>query len=94
MEKNPVESEIQSPFKYLNNFISRINEKILKCSKNSIPIASGVITAICDKNKSLLKEYSSKGLPDDLPILRAFIWKILLGYLPSEPKKWEETLNE
>ena len=94
MEKNPVESEIQSPFKYLNNFISKINEKILKCSKNSIPIASGVITAICDKNKSLLKEYSSKGLPDDLPILRAFIWKILLGYLPSEPKKWEETLNE
>ena len=94
MEKKQIKSEVESPFKYLNYFLKRVNEKILKCSKNSIPTATGSITAICDKNKSLLKQYCSKGLPDDIPILRAFIWKILLGYLPSETKKWEETLNQ
>ena len=77
---------------YVNNFISRLNQKILTCSKNSIQTACTTITAICDKNISLIKESSFKGLPDDLPILRAFIWKLLLNYLPEDPKKWEETL--
>ena len=92
MEQKPGIIKEKDSFLYINNFISRLNEKILKCSKNSIPIATGAITAMCDKNISLLKEYSNKGLPDDLPILRAFIWKLLLDYLPEDPKKWEETL--
>ena len=39
-----------------------------------------------------MRQYSYEGLPDELPILRAFLWKILLNYLPEEHKKWEETL--
>ena len=94
MEPKPEVIKKKDSLLYINNFITRLNQKILKCSKNSIPIATGAITSICDKNISLLREYSSKGLPDDLPILRAFVWKLLLNYLPDEPKKWEETLNQ
>ena len=79
---------------YVNNFITRLNQKILNCSKNSLQIACNTITAICDKNIPLIKESSFNGLPDDLPILRAFTWKLLLNYLPEDPKKWEETLNQ
>ena len=92
MDQKPDIIKKKNSLLYINNFISRLNQKILKCSKKSIPIATGAITAICDKNMSLLKEYSNKGLPEDLPILRAFIWKLLLNYLPEETKKWEETL--
>ena len=79
---------------YVNNFITRLNQKILNCSKNSLQTACNTITAICDKNIPLIKESSFNGLPDDLPILRAFTWKLLLNYLPEDPKKWEETLNQ
>ena len=79
---------------YVNNFITRLNQKILNCSKNSLQTACNTITAICDKNIPLIKESSFNGLPDDLPILRAFILKLLLNYLPEDPKKLEETLNQ
>ena len=92
MESNPENTKKRDPLSYINNFIARLNKKILTCSKYSIPVACEAITAICDKNIPLLKELSYKGLPEDIPILRAFIWKLLLNYLPENPKKWEETL--
>ena len=92
MESNPENTKKRDPLSYINNFIARLNKKILTCSKYSIPVACEAITAICDKNIPLLKELSYKGLPEDIPILRAFIWKLLLDYLPENPKKWEETL--
>ena len=93
MESNPQNTKKKDPLSYINNFIARLNKKILTCSKYSIPVACEAITAICDKNIPLLKELSYKGLPEDIPILRAFIWKLLLDYLPENPKKWEETLT-
>ena len=92
MDKKQENNKKKDPLIYVNNFITRLNQKILTCSKQSIPVAADFITAICDKKFSLLKQFSYKGLPDDLPILRAFIWKLLLNYLPEDPKKWEETL--
>lgn len=94
MEKDSETKTKNVQLTYLNNFILRLNQKIMNCSKNSIPIVTDVITAICDRKISLLKVYSYNGLPDDIPLLRAFIWKILLNYLPEDPKKWEETLTE
>ena len=94
MEKKQETKTKNEQLTYLNNFILRLNQKIMNCSKNSIPIVTDVITAICDRKISLLKVYSYNGLPDDIPLLRAFIWKILLNYLPEDPKKWEETLTE
>ena len=78
----------------VNNFISRLNKKLVNCSQNTMKIACGVVAAILDKNKELITKYAEDGIPDDLPILRAHIWKILLHYLPEDPKKWEETLND
>ena len=77
---------------YVNDFITKLNKKILTIPKNSQQTACKVLSAILDKNKVLMRQYSYEGLPDELPILRAFLWKILLNYLPEEHKKWEETL--
>ena len=79
---------------YLNYFITRINKKIVTCSKNTMNLACSAMAAILDKNKELISKFAENGLPDDLPMLRAFIWKILLNYLPEDPKKWEETLTQ
>ena len=79
---------------YLNYFITRINKKIVTCSKNTMNLACSAMAAILDKNKELISKFAENGLPDDLPMLRAFIWKILLNYLPEDPKKWEPTLIE
>ena len=78
----------------VNNFITRLNKKIVTCSKTSMKIACSAMAAILDKNKALVSKLSEDGLPDDLPMLRAYIWKILLNYLPEEPKEWEKTLTE
>ena len=77
---------------YVNDFITKLNKKILSIPKNSQQTVCKVLSAILDKNKNLMRQYSYEGLPDELPILRAFLWKILLNYLPEEHKKWEETL--
>jgi hypothetical protein len=57
-------------------------------------IACGIMSAILDKKKDLVQKFAGEGLPDDLPMLRAYVWKILLNYLPEDPKKWETTLKE
>ena len=79
---------------YVNDFLTRLNKKILTLPKNSQKEVCDIMAAILDKNKIQLKNYSYQGLPQEIPILRAFIWKILLNYLPEDPKKWEETLNK
>ena len=79
---------------YVNDFLTRLNKDILTLPKDSQKEICNMITAILDKNKVQLKKYSYRGLPEQIPILRAFIWKILLNYLPEDPKKWEETLNQ
>ena len=79
---------------YVNDFLTRLNKKILTLPKNSQKEVCDIMAAILDKNKIQLKNYSYQGLPQEIPILRAFIWKILLNYLPDDPKKWEETLNK
>ena len=79
---------------YVNDFLTRLNKIILKLPKDSQKEICNIITAILDKNKAQLKKYTYIGIPEEVPILRAFIWKILLNYLPEDPKKWEETLNQ
>ena len=58
---------------YLNYFITRINKKIVTCSKNTMNLACSAMAAILDKNKELISKFAENGLPDDLPMLRAFI---------------------
>ena len=90
MEGKPKKRDLLT---YINNFITNLNKKILSIPKTSQQRACNILSAILDKNISLIRQYSFEGIPNELPILRAFIWKILLNYLPEEPKKWEETLK-
>ena len=90
MEGKPKKRDLLT---YINNFITNLNKKILSIPKTSQQRACNILSAILDKNISLIRQYSFEGIPNELPILRAFIWKILLNYLPDEPKKWEETLK-
>jgi hypothetical protein len=91
--KNLNEQEFNN-LKYVNNFFARLNSKVLKCSEKTKKIVCDTMNAILEKNKKLIFEIGEKGLPDELPILRAYIWKILLNYLPEDPEKWEETLRK
>ena len=54
-------------------------------------------TKILNKRKvdiSMLRSLSFRGIPSDVKALRPLCWKILLGYLPRETSKWEETMKE
>eukprot|EP01156_Anaeramoeba_ignava_P002621 Anaeramoba_ignava/a218952_9.p1 GENE.a218952_9~~a218952_9.p1 ORF type:complete len:127 (-),score=42.91 a218952_9:11-391(-) len=42
---------------------------------------------------SLIKALAFTGIPDSSN-LRPIFWKILLNYLPLNPKEWEDTLKE
>ena len=74
-----------------NIFLDNLNKKLSYCTKNTVIVAHSVLEAIKMKNMEKLYEISENGLPDDLPILRAYVWKIILGYLPIDSTKWGET---
>jgi hypothetical protein len=44
-------------------------------------------------NLQILKSLSFRGIPDDSKALRPLIWRILLGYLPLDPSKWQSLLE-
>ena len=94
MESNLNRRKKKDALDCVNNFITRLNKKLVTCSKTSMKIACNAIAAILDKNKEQIRKFGQDGIPDDLPMLRAYIWKILLNYLPEEPKMWEATLTE
>lgn len=45
-------------------------------------------------NLSELRRLCAEGIPDELPALRAAVWKTLLGYLPVNVWRWEDTLRK
>ena len=94
MESTPKKVKKKDSLDCVNSFITRLNKKLVTCSKTSMTKACAAMAAILDKNKELVAQFAEDGLPDDLPMLRAYIWKILLHYLPEEPKQWGETLTE
>ena len=52
-----------------------------------------ILFNIINFNEEELKKECYKGLPDDLPSLRALIWKINFRYLPHDILKWKESLE-
>ena len=94
MESNLNRRKKKDALDCVNNFITRLNKKLVTCSTTSMKIACNAIAAILDKNKEQIRQFGQDGIPDDLPMLRAYIWKILLNYLPEEPKMWEATLTD
>ena len=75
-------------------FSENLNIKLSHCTKSALDIAMSFIEALKKKEKNKIYEIAENGLPDDLPILRAYIWKIILGYLPSDPDLWDEELSK
>lgn len=44
-------------------------------------------------NMLMLRSLSFRGIPNDVPSLRPIVWRVLLGYLPRETAKWDQTLR-
>ena len=90
IKNNKSNSTLTTP----KNIFNTITQKLVKCSKTTVKISTSIIEAILCQNKKELNKLSEKGLPDDLPILRALVWKINLGYLPLNSNLWEKTFQE
>ena len=82
------------PLKSFTDFTNYLTKQLSSCTKATQEIANSALIAIKAKNKDKLYEICESGLPDDLPILRAYIWKINLGYLPLDIKEWDSTLTK
>ena len=82
------------PLKSFTDFTNYLTKQLSSCTKATQEIANSALIAIKAKNKDKLYEICESGLPDDLPILRAYIWKINLGYLPLDIKQWDSTLTK
>ena len=93
MENKPKPPSFSS-LSFDKQFFMKLNKKIVRCSNNSITIASKIIEALLGKDKKTVLSLAENGLPDDLPMLRAYIWKIMLNYLPVDTEKWESILKK
>ena len=82
----------QTTKKCFDIFYNNLKEKLSYTTENTKKLALSAVGAIKDKNLTKLYEITENGLPDDLPILRAYIWKIILGYLPIDSNEWDNTL--
>ena len=100
MEKN--KEEIKSNQNTINikevvderkKILNKIFNKTIKCSKSTQELTSKIINCLVFKEREKLISFCENGLPDDLPELRSLIWKINLGYLPSNIEKWDKTLK-
>ena len=41
----------------------------------------------------MLRSLCFRGVPNEVPNLRPIIWRVLLGHLPRETAKWDQTLK-
>lgn len=68
--------------------------KITKIGTRSQELANQIVSSIYDSNIKKLKELCLNGIPDDIPMLRSIVWKILLNYIPIEVDKWNIILPQ
>ncbi len=87
-----IENNQLPPLKIFTNFTKNLTKHLSSCTKSTSEIASLALGIIKSKDRKKLYEICESGLPDDLPILRAYIWKIILGYLPLDISEWDSTL--
>lgn len=75
------------------HIIMIICEALSSCIPKSWNRINKILTYLIKSNYSQLKKECYKGLPEDLPSLRALIWKINFKYLPKNINKWDSTLK-
>ena len=73
--------------------VSIICNAVTSCFQEEHKRINNILNYIIHNNKKELKKECYKGLPENLPSLRALIWKINFKYLPKNIKKWESTLK-
>ena len=77
-----------------NSLITMIIIKVKKSCCNEIwEQINKILQSIKTNDINSLKEECYLGLPDDIPCLRALVWKYNLKYLPKDISKWEKVLN-
>lgn len=87
---------------YFSNYIKTKNNILLAMIKKANNLNSeklkirikDILITIIKKDKEKLKKFCFEGLPDEIPELRALIWKINLKYLNYEVDYWEIFLNK
>jgi hypothetical protein len=89
---NYFSSFIQTNNKLLNEVMHQTckittNDKLKKRVKD-------ILISIIKKDKDNFRKLCYEGMPDELPFLRALVWKINLHYLGFEVDKWEEFLHK
>ena len=73
--------------------VSIICNALTSCFPEEHKRINKILNDIIQNNKKELKKECYKGLPENLPSLRALIWKINFKYFPKDLKKWEYTLK-
>jgi len=45
-------------------------------------------------DQNVVRSLCAEGVPDEAPVLRAALWKVVLGYLPADVFHWDSALSE
>ena len=90
--KNIFEEILISP-NHNEQIVSIICNALTSCYKEEYIRINKILKDIIKNNKIELKRECYKGLPENLPSLRALIWKINFKYIPRNINKWESTLK-
>ena len=73
--------------------VTIICQALTSCLPSTYYRINKILTSLITNQKKDLKKECYRGLPYDLPPLRALVWKVNFKYLPSDIKKWDITLK-
>lgn len=94
MEKsNKIFEEILISPNHNEQIVSIICNALTSCFPEEYKRINKILHDIIKNNKNEIKRECYKGLPENLPSLRALIWKMNFKYLPRNIQKWENTLK-
>ena len=94
MESNKkIFEEILLSHNHNEQIVSIICNALTSCYPKEYKRINKILKDIIKNNKSEIQKECYKGLPDNLPSLRALIWKINFKYLPRNIKNWDITLK-
>ena len=97
MEKNQKNNKIFESILLSPNhnelIVTIICQALSSCIPKSWNRINKILTYLVQNNYHQLKRECYLGLPEDLPSLRALIWKINFKYLPKNINKWDSTLK-
>lgn len=90
--KNVFDEILTSP-NHNEQIVSIICNALTSCFPEEYVRINKILKDIINNNKNEIKRECYRGLPENLPSLRALIWKLNFKYLPRNVQKWEKTLK-